>query len=584
MFRVGRSDETATTTGLTHLVEHLALPARSRRSLDFNGTVDNILTCFWAAGPEAEAREFVRATTATLSALPIERLQTERQVLLAEEATQGPNLTRLAFALRYGPLGQGLTGYDEYGLRRISAEEVTAWASSRFNRGNAAIWMTGPDPGSLGVDLPEGPRYPPPETVTIQEVAESLPSLYRGGPPGAIALSIESARTPAFRVGLSILGHRIQDRLRFELGLTYEVESVFVPLTAESVHVVIVCDATEQNARRVCEEILSTIDTLAADGPTPEELQEELLDTQRLAADRSQVTSQLFYAAAQHLMGESFKSAREHLETQERLTAAEVAAAIEVARRSAIVIVPEAPAELSGLNDYPTSSPVAVTGRRFTGAGVRLRRRGWEPVLTVGEQGVTIAAEQWRTTVAFDQCVALLRYPDDTRTLLGEDGYFAHVDPRAWRRGMDAAAAIDAAVPEELVIRMEPALTAHSDAVERVAAEKLKRRWVVSEELELLPGRLEHGETILTLCEASKGMRAGLLAVTDRRLIFFARIRKETWLEFTFGEIDRIEGSEGILDSTVKIEARGEEITFSGIAPKERTLEVVGEVESRRGG
>jgi predicted Zn-dependent peptidase len=47
-FRVGRSDETLATGGLSHLVEHLALPTDRRRSVDFNGSVDGIETAFGA--------------------------------------------------------------------------------------------------------------------------------------------------------------------------------------------------------------------------------------------------------------------------------------------------------------------------------------------------------------------------------------------------------------------------------------------------------------------------------------------------------------------------------------------------------
>ena len=39
---------------MTHLVEHLALPAQSRRRISFNGTVDNVMTAFWASGDEAQ--------------------------------------------------------------------------------------------------------------------------------------------------------------------------------------------------------------------------------------------------------------------------------------------------------------------------------------------------------------------------------------------------------------------------------------------------------------------------------------------------------------------------------------------------
>ena len=83
---------------------------------------------------------FLADTARRLVALPLERLETERSILLAEEALQGPNPTRLAFALRFGPQRHGLTGYDEYGLRapqRRRARRVGETVSPR-ERGDLA--------------------------------------------------------------------------------------------------------------------------------------------------------------------------------------------------------------------------------------------------------------------------------------------------------------------------------------------------------------------------------------------------------------------------------------------------------------
>jgi zinc protease len=579
---VGRADERATTTGLTHLVEHLALPARSRRRIDFNGSVDNILTTFWASGDEDRARTFLEETARSVASLPLERLETERQILLAEEAAQGPNLTRIAFALRYGPVTHGLTGYDEWGLRRVTAEDVAAWSAERFTSANAALWLTGPEPGSLDLALPAGTRHLPPDAHAIPEVVAAVPSLYRSGPSGAVAFSLESQRTTAFRIGLNILGHRVQDRLRYERALSYELEVVFVPLTADRVHVVLVTDATDQNVPAVTEEMLRTLGELADDGPTEEELAEELDDARRYAADPTERHSELFYVTAQSLFGAPYVGRRAQLEEQERLTAGEVAEAIDQARRTLIAIVPDVPLELPGLGGFPICAESSVDGRKFRPRGLRLRR-GADPRLVVGDAGLTIEAGDMRSTVRYADCVAALRFPDGSRSILGADGFFVVIDPSLWKDGAEAVAAVDAAIPQELAVRMEPALTEQTESVEDTAAEKLTRRWAVSEELGELPGRLEPGEQIVTLAEAAKGMRTGLLVVTDRRVIFHARIWRDTWLEFPLDTIDSVEGKPGLMDSTVTIGCGAETVTFSGVTPKERAEEIANEIASRRG-
>ncbi len=50
-FRVGRADETLLRSGLTHLIEHLAMPIDDAHALEANATVEPSLTVFYATGP-----------------------------------------------------------------------------------------------------------------------------------------------------------------------------------------------------------------------------------------------------------------------------------------------------------------------------------------------------------------------------------------------------------------------------------------------------------------------------------------------------------------------------------------------------
>ena len=61
--RVGQADETLTTAGTTHLVEHLVLPARVTPGIDFNGHVDAMTGFEWRRRRSAATR-----TTETASA------------------------------------------------------------------------------------------------------------------------------------------------------------------------------------------------------------------------------------------------------------------------------------------------------------------------------------------------------------------------------------------------------------------------------------------------------------------------------------------------------------------------------------
>jgi zinc protease len=539
------------------------------------------MTSFWARGTEGEVRSFLESTAKALVDLPLERLETERQILLAEEAAEGPNPTRLAFALRYGSIGHGLTGHDQYGLRRLTGDELAAWSQSRFSRGNAAIWLTGPEPGPLELALPPGEQHLPPEPWTIPEVVAASPSLYRGGMYGAIAFSFEAERSVALRTGLSILGHRIQDRLRFELGLSYDVGGAYSPLTADRAHVTLVCDATEQNSPRVAAEMLGVLDALAAEGPSDEELEHELAEHRANDADPAALPSHLDYLASQYLFGEASPETMSFLAEQEQLTAADVTAAVESARSSMIAIAPETVESLPGLDDYPiNSSGTIAAGRRFRTPGLRLRRSATEPELVVGAEGVMMTYGPSRITVPFDRCTLAMRYPDGSRTLISDDGFFARLSPSDWKDGKEAVAAVDAAIPADLVVEMEPELAEQMSSVDAAAA-TLNRRWTISEELEQLPERLEPDEQIVLMSEAARGMRLGLLVVTARRVIFFALIRGETWIELGYDEIESVSIRRTPLNQTLTLVRDGEEVVLSDVSPSDRLPELKREIESR---
>jgi Bacterial PH domain len=116
---------------------------------------------------------------------------------------------------------------------------------------------------------------------------------------------------------------------------------------------------------------------------------------------------------------------------------------------------------------------------------------------------------------------------------------------------------------------------------------KLKRRWAVSDELALLPGHLAPGEKLLNLTEASRGMKAGLIALTDRRLMFLytgLTGRRRDFLEFAFSDISSVEGRAGtfaLAESRIVLVASGTTLKFKDIVPRERAPEIVDEIRSR---
>ena len=74
---------------------------------------------------------------------------------------------RAASALRFGPVGHGLIGYDEYGLHGVDGDAIAAWVGRCFTRQNAVVWLTGEPPETLSLELPSGERLAPPAPEPI---------------------------------------------------------------------------------------------------------------------------------------------------------------------------------------------------------------------------------------------------------------------------------------------------------------------------------------------------------------------------------------------------------------------------------
>jgi hypothetical protein len=201
VFRVGRADERPPEAGITHLVEHLALPGAQQKTIEFNGSVASSTTWFWFSGEQSAALELLRTAAASISRLPA-RLETERGILLAEASARGNSAAGLAAALCFGPSGHGLVGYPEFGLCWLGQDRVSSWAQQRFTTGNAALWMTGEPPADLGFSLPAGERRPAPAPAPLANV--TFPCVYPHAAPGGATIAMLMRRSVAASMAASV--------------------------------------------------------------------------------------------------------------------------------------------------------------------------------------------------------------------------------------------------------------------------------------------------------------------------------------------------------------------------------------------
>lgn len=580
VFRVGRCDETLPTAGITHLTEHILMPATPPRDIDRNARVEDVYATFWASGNPTRALRFLEGLAGLIASPPLERLETERSILRTEGAGSAGHPVSASAALRYGARGHGLIGFDEYGLNTVGPEEISSWVGRYFTRENAALWMTGPPPKEFTLELPSGEPMPPPEAEALPELR--FPLVHPVGPDDMTVLSFDAERSPALWMGTLVLLDRAWQQIRYDRGLAYDIGDHVEVLTADTVHKVVWVESLAENVDAVRGALLQLFADIAEGGATQGELDAELERLRDDLDDPAQLPTFLHYTATEHLLGQEV-SEEDYLQRRSEVTPEATAGAMRPALDRLLIAVPTEEQAPEGYERYPLESSEVVEGRVHRPAALPITKAVRRTSLIVGGDGVSFRGDEV-FTVRFDELAAALRWPDGSRSLWGVDGTHIYIDPEHWRKGREAIAAVDAAVPVELVVRIEPDVILRQEHVERVASEKLKRRWVVEDELKALPDELGEGEQVLTLAEANRGLRAGLLVLTDRRLLWLYKMFGERRLDLPYAEIESVSGERGFLEAKVTIGAQGEKIEFSEIAPKERLAEIEDLVRVRAGG
>jgi zinc protease len=515
--RVGRSDETLADGGVTHLVEHLAIPTDIPGSVDVNGTVRDAVTLFWAAGPEQLVLDTMRRIAKNLAEPPLERLETERQILLTEAAAAGDDPVRTSMLLRFGTTKHGLPGYDEYGLYRLDADAVATWARRYFTRGNTAIWMTRKPPRGFRLPFHDGEPMPAPAVEPIPGL--TLPALYDQGPEGSVALSCVARRSAELVVVLAIAATRLRERLRYTSGVSYSVDYLYESLTGDTAHVTVWADTLEHNAETVRDGLHETLHELARLGPNTAELERQVEIVRNELADPEEATSYLAESARDSVLRRPPLSEKQLLAELESVTPERAANALREALETELLVVPWGTRRgRDGLDPYPFESQTRVEGRRHRLSGLRAPR---DVSLLLADEGVTMISGKEQATVLFSECEALLTWADGRRCLWGRDGCRILLDPADWRNGQELVRSIDASVGDDVRVPMDRDLLERIESVERAAGGRVKRGFMTKRELDSLPQFLDRGEQIVCITRASLGWsRAGLLVVTDRRLLF----------------------------------------------------------------
>jgi predicted Zn-dependent peptidase len=449
VFRVGVADETLATAGTTHLVEHLTLHRQGLADFHFNGATKAAFTHFHVEGAEHEVAAYLNGVCASLTDLPMERLETEKEILRTEESRRdNPQLP----LWRYGAQGYGLVSYPEWGVRNLRPDDVRLWAQTWFTQGNAVLWIAGERlPAGLTLKLHPGTRRPLP---AITSALPTTPAYFADG-KGGVLLDAVVTDTTAARLYSGVLERELSRALRQEDGSSYTTATDYAARRDGFALVTAFADALPAKQDAVLGGFLDVLAGLQVGriAQTDVEAVRTRADGALTAPDAA--VQRLPGTAEDLLAGRRLRGLDELRSELWAVTPGHVHAVAVEAARSALLQVPAGhSADWAGYTTAPTTSSYAVTGRRFASVG------GDGSALVVGDEGVSVTArgkeKEQAATVLYRACAAMMSWPDGGRRLIGTDGLVVDVEPGLYGIDAHTMATIDAAVPPTAVVWLPP--------------------------------------------------------------------------------------------------------------------------------
>ncbi|WP_432834271.1 M16 family metallopeptidase [Dactylosporangium sp. CA-092794] len=441
-FRVGQADETLASRGITHLLEHLMLHGHGLTDYHYNGSTGVVITMFHLQGGEEDVVAFLNGVCASLQALPLHRLETERQVLRAEESSRRGGITDSLALWRYGARGYGLPAYNELGLPRITGDDLWRWSQAWFTRQNAVLWVAGERvPPALKLALPEGVRRPVPAPTSA---LRGTPAFFGGDGPN-VAYDGIVRRSVAGSALAGVLERELYRSLRQEDGNSYTAAAAYEPRGDGYASVTVVADAVPDKEDAVLGGFVDVLAKLRAGRIEPADLDAVKAKAEDAMRDPSAAVGRLPAQAMDLLVGAPLRALDDVRAELLGLTVADVhATALEMLGTGLLRVPGGHEARWAGFEPAPMWSEHPIEGQRFPS------RAGDGPdkvSLIVGPLGVGID-RPGRPPVAipFAECAVSLAYPDGGRQLIGNDSLTIRIEPTVYPVPPAVLAQVDAAL------------------------------------------------------------------------------------------------------------------------------------------
>lgn len=447
IFRVGSAHETLAVSGITHLIEHLALREQVLSEAHLNGQTHADITLFHVTGSATDVVTYLNDVCSALRDLPLELIDTEKDILRSEAAERHLGFGARLRISRHGARGFGLAGYGERGLDRITSGEVLDWASTWFTRENAVAWVTADSlPEGLDLRLPTGERMSAP---VLTDVLQTSPA-YLTGLQDGVALDTVVPRGSAAHLTSRVLREVLHRELRgsADIASTLDVDNDF--LDAQYSRLSVAVQGTEGRQSAAAGGLADALSGLRFH-----------VTDDDLAAARAGAVEELIEAAAvsaadllpglayRTVTGRPLDGPERMREQVEGVTVDEVRAVAREAWGNALWFGP-VDMDWAGIAPAANRSEQRAVGRTFQ------RIDAPDVSLVLAADGVGTVTPDGAATIRFEDCVLLESVPDGARVLTGVDGFRIVIEPTL-HQGLDAetaAAHVDPRVPANVVVHL----------------------------------------------------------------------------------------------------------------------------------
>jgi zinc protease len=459
--RMGSADETLPISGISHLLEHLALFGIGRPAEHTQGYVDQTLTHLHTSGEPEEVVTFLRTVTRQMGDPPRDRLEAERGVIEAELAGKEHGVFNRLFAWRYGARTYGLVSQHQYGVSHLGIDALREWSRRFVTRGNTVLWMSGPPPAGLRLDLPDGIFQAAPDPRVT--VLPTLPAWFPGVPRAVAMMAIVPTGAAATALG-HILSNRLVDVLRTRRAVAYSPTADVSRITGEAARLLAYTDLVADPTVhwRGVDAFVDALHDLGR-GPgtpeavSPEELRSWQVHGRRCLEDPSASMGVLTSAAVDTLHRREVRDLDTHRAHCAAVTCEEIREVAVEAWESLLVCVPSGLAPYHDCPRAPESLlPPLLDADQYRHRNPRVTERllATADAVAVRTENESYLEQNKQIVVSADSTAVLLRWPDGRRMLIGEDACCIDVEPSMWRDGMTLVKAIDARWPAHIRVEM----------------------------------------------------------------------------------------------------------------------------------